>query len=335
MVKKLQKKIAEESGNTTQTLEPRIFRARSYQLTLNKIETYEEIKKYITEKKSFNYLISCNEIAPTTGKKHIHIYVHFNKTTQLNINKLLGAHIEKCRGSPQQNIKYIEKDGDIIEEIGKRPNQGGMTVKDLEETADVGTLPWQMYNTWNKIHTKKKNNLNISDFRKNVKVYYIQGESGIGKTEKALDLINENKKEFGEDFNSLKYENGFWDGIGDAKIALYDDFRDSHMRPSEFINFIDYNIHSMNIKGSSEKNKYELIIITSVQKLENIYKNVDNEPRKQWERRIEIIDMEENKNFLKDRLKEWEDFQNSWIDGPLDYSYLRNSQTLSESEDSD
>ena len=58
-----------------------------------------------------------------------------------------------------------------------------------------------------------------------------------------------------------------------------------------FIKFIDYNKHPLNIKGGSIINNYELIIITSVQNPELIYMNVGDEPRKQWLRRMEIIDM--------------------------------------------
>lgn len=63
----------------------------------------------------------------------------------------------------------------------------------------------------------------------------------------------------------VKFENGFWNGIGNSKCCIYDDFRDSHMKPSEFINFIDYNKHQLNVKGSYKLNNYEFIIITSVQ----------------------------------------------------------------------
>ena len=47
----------------------------------------------------------------------------------------------------------------------------------------------------------------------------------------------------------------------------------------------------MNVKGGHVKNNYKLIIFTSVQRLREIYRNVDEyERREQWERRIEVID---------------------------------------------
>ena len=128
------------------------------------------------------------------------------------------------------------------------------------------------------------------EFR-NVKVYYIQGPPGIGKTEKMKEIVRTNKKVYGTKINMIKFDNNFWLGVGSAKIAVYDDFRDSHMKASEFINFIDYNKHYMNIKGGAKLNSYELIIITSIQKLKEIYKHMPEEGKNQWMRRVELVDM--------------------------------------------
>ena len=80
-------------------------------------------------------------------------------------------------------------------------------------------------------------------------------------------------------------------GGGYAMISLVKEevLQNAWLTESEFINFIDYNRHRMNIKGSSCMNDYKLIIITSVQKLNEIYSNCNGEPRKQWERRVERI----------------------------------------------
>ena len=61
------------------------------------------------------------------------------------------------------------------------------------------------------------------------------------------------------------------------------------MKPTELINFIDYNRHIMNIKGGSVRNNYKLIYITSLQSPEQIYTKVPEETQKQWLRRIKQI----------------------------------------------
>lgn len=270
---------------------------RSYQLTLNTVEKYETLKEELLKLKTLNYLISCLEEAPTTGHKHIHIYIHFSNSIKLN-KKILatGVHIEGCLGSPKQNIDYIKKDGHILDEVGEPPKQG-VKITNVKEliNADPLELPPNMINEYRTAKTMFNNDINIDDWQKDVKVYYIYGPSGIGKSNRAKDIVRSLKDKYGSSVNIVKYINNFWNGVGfNSQIAIYDDFRDSHMPASEFINFIDYNKHTLNIKGGSEINRYSLIIITSVQSPYDIYKNLEDEPKKQWLRRMEIINMSDS-----------------------------------------
>lgn len=291
------------SGNT-KTERSKI--ARRYQLTLNDTGRYEELINYLLSLKSLKYLLSCKEKAPTTNHEHIHIYICFDKGIRLSVNKTCGAHIEVCNGSHKHNIDYIRKDGNILDEIGEVPRErgGSHTVQELKEIKNPDELDFKEYNTWEKIHSKISNDLEIEDFQKDVEVYYIQGPSGIGKTEKAKDIIRKNKNKYGSKLNIIKYENNFYIGVGEAPIALYDDFRDSHMKASEFINLIDYNKHPMNIKGGSRMNDYKLVIITSIQKIDEIYKHMPEEAREQWLRRCQIIDFYSNQKTSKEQIED-------------------------------
>lgn len=298
--KKTQRKKAEDkpSAGNTKPAEGFVAKARAFQITINEIQNYEKIKNYLMGLKLLNYFISCKEIAPSTGKEHIHIYVQFNDKIKLSAKKLQNAHLEKCFGTPEENYQYIIKDGNILDEWGEIRTNGNFTIENIKKMSknEREKLPIQLYNIIEKIQIKEGNEMTLNDFEKKVKVLYIWGESGIGKTQLAKKKIEEYMKNNNiETFNLLKYENSFWMGVNeDGKIALYDDFRDSHMKPSEFINFIDYNVHPMNVKGGYIKNKYEYIIITSVQSPYNLYKNLterDEEPKKQWLRRMEIYHM--------------------------------------------
>lgn len=278
---------AESSGNTKPELK---IRSRAFLFTVHEIEKYENIKNHFINLKSCDYLISCLETCPTTGKQHMHVYVHM-KSSYILPKKILSLkqHIDCCKGSPQQNIAYVKKDGNIIDEWGTEPHQGFHTVKELSELADPSDLPWNAYNTWTKIHDKPKK-IKISEWHKDVEVVYIQGPSGCGKSQKVKELITAENKD--AEIEEIKYENGFYNGVVDGTgIAIYDDFRDSHMRASEFVNFIDYNTHNMNIKGGSVRNQYNKIFITSVQDINCIYANMSDEPRKQWMRRVKVINM--------------------------------------------
>lgn len=61
-----------DPGNTKQGVMPK---KRHWQLTLNEVSKYKQLKEYLTDLSSLSYFISCEEVAPTTGHKHIHIYV--------------------------------------------------------------------------------------------------------------------------------------------------------------------------------------------------------------------------------------------------------------------
>lgn len=275
---------------------------KNFLLTLNEatLEFYQDIKDYLIERNGFQYLLVTEHIGQEN--KHYHAFVQFNKTTYLSYRFLHGAHVDKCYGSAQQNIAYCKCEDDkhkslgitavLIDEIGEPKYKGGdWSVRAIKELDCPDELPAIHYNTWKKVK-RDFTKVRARDYKKNVKVYWIQGPSGIGKTNKAIDLATdfEDIYDCGTDF--IKYENGFYLGTTpSAKVAIYDDFRDSHMKPSEFINLIDYNKHWMNIKGDSVLNNYLLIIFTSVQKFNKIYRNVDDEPRAQWERRVNVINM--------------------------------------------
>lgn len=262
----------------------------AFQLTINEENVVGDVLQYLRSLKP-NYMIGCKEKAPTTGHVHFHIYVQFQRSKRLSIKKLKGAHVEACRGSPQQNIEYIKKDGNIIVEEGEAKKKGGRTIEDVKKMSDEerAQLPIQLYNIVEKIKAQESNKMKVSEiYKPEIKVHWYHGESGSGKTRYAM-------KEIGErEFNMVKYEQGFWHGVSeDTEVALYDDFRDSHMKPTELINFIDYYIHPMNVKGGSVKNKYKEIYITSIQDPEKIYNNMPEEYKKQWIRRLkEIIKFE-------------------------------------------
>lgn len=284
------------------------------------LEFYEDIKEYATGLKYFQYLKVVEHIGQE--EKHYHMFLQLSRDLpKLSINKLHGAHIKpKMFGSTQKIIDYIDcKDEEhqkngvtavLIDEIGEYKKQGGISVKALLEMENIDDIPdYRMFNTWSKLNSRRP--MKARQRRKQVKVYYIQGPSGAGKTNMAIDLAEEYENKWDTFTDWLKCDNGFYSGItGNAKIAIYDDFRPSDMKAKEFVNLIDYNKHNLNIKNSGLTNNYNLIIITSVIKLSTIYKNVElEEPRKQWERRIELIDMydkNDNLSLITNQSREYE-----------------------------
>ena len=266
-------------------------RARAWCLTI-----FNDELQY-PEKARYNLI--CSDTTKD-GKPHFHQYLYFNNAIAFSTIKKLypTAHIQR-EIEPQAYISYIKdnKNGrkTIIFEEGNVPAKNKFpTIAEAKKMSieEREQLPLHYKNIIDKINDEQANDIDIEDWHKEIKVYWIYGPSGIGKTEKAKQIVRDNAATYGKTVNIVKHTDTFWSGIGNAKIAIYDDFRDSHMPPSEFINFIDYNMHTLNIKGGQKQNNYSLIIITSVQHPQCIYCNMrDSEPRKQWMRRIELIDM--------------------------------------------
>lgn len=119
---------------------------RMFQLTLNfeqdpdrnkarveLLKKYHNVLNYLTSLK-YQYIISCIELN-TNNYYHIHIFIQFDTPHKLNITKLEGAHVEICKGSVNQNIDYIKKDGAILDELGNaKLILGNPSIKDVIKT---------------------------------------------------------------------------------------------------------------------------------------------------------------------------------------------------------
>lgn len=264
--------------------------------------TFWEKKDFLWDESKMIYACMCDDQCSEEhdNKWHGHYYVYYkNARTWKNLKIYFGdtAHIE----IPHSNsgaINYILGKGEHaksktnIIEMGTMPCDKGkhisaqkalnMTndeINALEDHRDIITIL--------KVRNLLDEGIDLDNWNKNIKVTYIYGPSGIGKSTLAKKmLLDEGYKKV----HLIKYESTFYHGIGNGYgAAIYDDFRDSHMKPSEFINMIDYNRHYMNTKGGSIMNNFERIIITSVQDPVDLYRGINNdEPKKQWIRRLDI-----------------------------------------------
>lgn len=245
------------------------------------------------------------------GKWHGHYYVYYrNPRTWKQIKEYFGndCHVE-IPISNSGAINYIMGRGEhansksnMIEE-GVAPCDNGKHIS-VQQALDMNRQELLALEDHRdlisimKVRDMFDRGVKLSDWHKDVKVTWICGPSGVGKSLKAKEILEQEGYEYA---HIVKHDdNGFWDkkGVGDGYgAAIYDEFRDLDMRAREFINFIDYNRHFMNVKGDSVQNNYERIIITSIQHPEEIYRKmiaeVGEEPKQQWMRRMDIINLYE------------------------------------------
>lgn len=287
-------------------------RAVHFQLTLNKetMPYYVDIKDYLLNEKDASYFVSCEELNKHDNL-HIHIYVQFEERTRLPVSKLHGAHVESCKGSSDDNIRYIKhylifaNINNILDEIGEarlikcKYHDKCVLAKDLQNL-DFDDVSISHYKTWKEVNADRTWTLEEL-YKPDVEVTYIWGESCVGKSKYVFDILGRKTV-----VDRVSFDGTFWDGVNTthpSEICWYDDFRPSDMKPSEFIKFIDYYKNPMNMKYiRGWKNEYKKIFITSIFSPHDIYQNVKEESKKQWIRRMKIIHKEDpfNKNELEE-----------------------------------
>lgn len=286
------------------------FKGRNFHLVVwpGSEKYYRGFIEYIESLKCFQYILVCLHDKEDNDNltEHKHIFIQLNECRTLNKKKLGTIHCEQCFASAQKNIEYVKGldkkhkelgvNCEVIYEKGNPLLKGGFhSIKEVKEASDeeVGQMDVKLINCINKIRPPTKTKFN--EWHKKIKVYYIYGTvSGIGKTLSIYRIVGLNKRD-NEGFTEVKHSGNFWLNVsGDAVegIGIYDDFRDSSMPAQEFVNFIDYHIHNMDYKGGSAKNKFDLIIITSIQSPYEIYRNMKQETRIQWLRRIKKINLD-------------------------------------------
>lgn len=270
--------------------------ARRFFITLNDVTKYEELRKYVTDKKNFKAMASCLAKAPTTGHEHIHMAVWFKRPFKWK--QQVGEMIEEMKSecgsldyvSPEKqegwqkyldmiNIDKLRKTKKTCEEIMKLTPQEAR--KELTLSQMVSYYRIKQYD----------DPITVEEmYKPDVEVYFLYGPSKAGKSKYVYEKLIE--KGYGkQSIDRIKYVSSFYIGqIGvNRDVCWLEEFRDSQMPASEFINFIDYYVNPMNIKGGSLMNRYKLIFITSVQDPHDIYKNMDEEPRRQWTRRLHMV----------------------------------------------
>lgn len=308
------------SGNTIQMLS----KSRNFILTVNEksLEHYNDIKTYLTGLKSNTYYLCCEHIGQ--NNKHYHIYVQFKTPIKLSIKKLYGCHIDKSRGTPQDNVKYLRCQDDKhikkniksvqIDEIGEIRNWGGVSnIKQIKESTKEEleeTLPINLYNIAQKIkHEQEEEDIFMNmleeiknDNLKSPNVIYIYGNSGNGKTYNAYKyaLKYYDKKDIGK----MSINNNFIKLINDsAKCYVIEEFRPSQIHASEFLQLTDKYGYNCNVKGGFKTIRPECLIICSILHPTEIYKDEIN---KQFTRRIktfyECIDKQLVESKLEDDL---------------------------------
>lgn len=263
--------------------------ARGWVFTIN---NYSEDEWQLMDFIQCRYIICGKEVGEKNGTPHIQGYVYFdNAKTMRAVSKQPGmkrAHLEMARAGADKNQKYCSKEGEW-KERGEKPSQGERNdLNAMKKYIDAG--PRDLYDCFNedfpltcKFHRAFERYILEKDMRnprtERPTVYWIWGESGIGKTEWVL-------RKYGED-------NVFWKGAEKwcptyrrQTCFLIDDF-DGRWEYRDFLRLLDRGTYVLEAKGSHKMMTSSAVCITCEFPPEHFWK--DGNTLEQVTRRIDSI----------------------------------------------
>ena len=282
---------------------------RAYFITDNSGLTHQQIKARLS-KLRVNYFCMCDEIAPTTGKRHTHIYFHATSTVRFpQVRKNFPAsHIEAAQGTGHQCREYIKKSGkwegtekavgnlpETFEEWGEVPQRGRRTdheaiwnsVKAGENNTGINNAHPET------IFKGKAMDKCRADFRadrfgncvRELSVTYVHGEIGAKKMEDVFHAHDPKTL-----YRVTKYTYPF-DKYEGQDVIIFDNFRDS-LPIREMIEYLKGYPLWLPCRGEDRIACYTKVYIISECSLEALYGDIQKtEPKLWWAiaERIETI----------------------------------------------
>ena len=278
----------------------------AFQLTLNHPLEYgcdhHTIKEtLITRFPTLRFFCLADEIGEQ-GTPHTHVYVYFNSRVRFSTIKkqFPKAHIEVAFGNAQSNIEYIRKTGKweetdkaetrvegTYEEWGKVPVQKGVR-SDMEELYEMVKNGYTnaeilaqnndyilMIDKIDKVRTTLLIEKYKGTRRLDLRVVYINGSTGSGKTRDILDKhgdanvyrVTDNKHPF--------------DNYSCQPVIEFEEFRSS-LPISDMLNYCDIYPIELPARYANRYACYHTMYITSNWYLEEQYQAIQRESPETW-----------------------------------------------------
>ena len=258
-------------------------------------------EELITGFPTLKYFCMSDEIG-IEGTYHTHFYCVFSSRVRFSTIKkhFPEAHIEAAHGSVQSNIDYIRKSGKwadteksetcvegTFEEWGTIPIQKGKR-QDMEElyelvkagysNAEILAINNDYILNIDKID-KVRTTLLVEKYkntrRLNLKVTYISGATGMGKTRSVLDIFGDSNV-----YRVTEYKNPF-DQYECQFVMVFEEFRSS-LKISDMLNYCDIYPVTLGARYSNRIGCYEHVYITSNISLEEQYPEVQQDSPETW-----------------------------------------------------
>lgn len=292
---------------------------RRAQLTINNPSEHGfdhvRIKEELAKLTSCVYWIMCDEIGGKDGTEHTHVYLVAKSPIRFSTlkNRFPTAHIEKCVGSHESNICYVNKSGkwantdkgatslpNTMEEWGDRPQdaQGkDEHLRTLYQYIKDGLSNYEIMEKCSdyifdidkidRIRLMLKNEQYKHEFR-NITCIYVYGETNTNKTRTYME-----KYGYDQVYRIINYNgNAIWDGYAGQDTVVFEEFR-SQVYISEILTWTEgYPTSCLRARYHDKVACYTNVIFISNVPLENQYKNIQEESPETWRaflRRIQKV----------------------------------------------
>ena len=274
--------------------------ARDWCFTVNNpVQSEQEFMSYLQTLPDLRYVVFQREKAPETGTEHYQGYFEFTQQKWFTtIKKYLSekaigvaAHIEARRGKRTQARNYCM---DEDTRISPQYYEYGEFIEDGERT-DLTDIMHDIENDMSFYDLSKKHGDRFirvmkwaKEFRqahlenkykrvfRNMKVYYIYGSAGCGKTSYVF-----NKHGYDDVYRTTNYEFGWVDDYNGEKVLFLDEFRSS-FKISEILDYLDGQPIRIRGRHYNRVACYDTVYIVSNIPLTEQYKNIQESEPKTW-----------------------------------------------------
>lgn len=312
----------------------KVVRSRKWLLTCNNPGEhgwdYDKIESSISTFKGVQYACWCTEKGLKEKTEHFHLFLHFKSI--VTADRLHGIfergswHSDKCRGTAQDNRNYIRKEGKYAEdeksktsiegsfrEVGEfveeRKGQGKRSdlldimdmVRDGADNQDIeDSYPVQYFSMRSAINAYRSELQEREYFnrrRDDLRVIYIYGSPGVGKTSLIYDLY-----EFKDVYVVSDYAKAF-DMYQGQKVLVLDEYN-SDFKITALNQYIDVYPCQLPARYTNRVACYDTVYIVSNRPLKDQYFYIQSDfplSYMAFLRRIScVIDMQKNGYIMSD-----------------------------------
>lgn len=237
---------------------------------------YSSVFTNLLDSKKLTWLCYSEEIAPTTGTKHLQMAMAFKQVISRNaVKKCISdkIYLAKMRGTCLQSRIYCSKGSNpSYKEFGVLPLNKGQEKHMLALIASIesglskkeilgmfGSIPSIKINTTIKsIDSLFSLYENPRPYDKQPDVVWVWGQSGAGKSRYAKDYVPDSKP-----FTWSSMTSQWCNGYDGEEVMIIDDFRYSFCPFLELLKICSNDPYQISQKGSFRQLKATTIIITS------------------------------------------------------------------------